>query len=352
MDEPIDAKDVRIISLLEANARMSATSIGKRLKIPRPTVQLRIKKMTEFGIIRRFFARINSDMLGDHVVELLLKLRRGDERTRISGEIANLPRVLCSFATRGEWDIYAGIAFNSVEELRDSINIICEMFEDEIIQKDMIHAISINPYKSDFVKDINNISGSEDIALDGGKRRKSRTRLTQNEADALEILRKNARIPTVELAEKMGVVPETAAKLIKSLLSKKVVSSYTILYDPKAIGYEKYMCLLSTGIISKKQSAEFAKFAGDHKNITYMIQGIGAYDYVIDICAKNQYELGEILTEINRSLGGKVTRQDVLFVENAEFGSSILNGKPERIYPINESSAKPAERKSARTSYS
>lgn len=63
MFEP-DAHDHKILALLQENARLSFTEIGRRVHLSSPAVAERIKRLEEAGVIAGYAARINLRKLG------------------------------------------------------------------------------------------------------------------------------------------------------------------------------------------------------------------------------------------------------------------------------------------------
>ena len=127
-----------------------------------------------------------------------------------------------------------------------------------------------------------------------------------------------------DLAEKIGTSPDTAARMVKSLLARKIVAAYTIQYDHRAVGYERYMCFISTGAATTEQSKAILNFCANCRNVTYLIHGIGHYDYIIDISAKGHDELTEVLDRIEEVLSDSKVRVDPMFVKDVWYGERIL----------------------------
>ena len=73
----LDAIDVKILRLLQEDARMPVAEIAKLLRLSRPTVKARIDKLKESGVISRFTVEISRDALEKPVV-VLLRMKAGD----------------------------------------------------------------------------------------------------------------------------------------------------------------------------------------------------------------------------------------------------------------------------------
>ncbi|MFW9993044.1 MAG: Lrp/AsnC family transcriptional regulator [Candidatus Odinarchaeota archaeon] len=67
----IDAKDKTIISLLEKNPKMSHQQIADELKVARQTVQKRIQKLEDNGVIK-YCVLTNDKILGKEITAFIL----------------------------------------------------------------------------------------------------------------------------------------------------------------------------------------------------------------------------------------------------------------------------------------
>ena len=59
----LDSVDLKILGLLQENARMTLKEIGLRVYLTSPAVSARIDKMERAGVIEGYHARVNLDAL-------------------------------------------------------------------------------------------------------------------------------------------------------------------------------------------------------------------------------------------------------------------------------------------------
>ena len=59
----LDTVDMKIIELLQQNARMTLKEIAARVYLTSPAVSARIDKLERFGVIEGYHARINQEVL-------------------------------------------------------------------------------------------------------------------------------------------------------------------------------------------------------------------------------------------------------------------------------------------------
>ena len=115
----IDAKDRRLLDELMEDARKSVVDISNDLGIPRATVQERIKRMKQSGVIKKFVAIPDYSLLGRPVTAFIfVSFMPGTVSQRELGEqISHLPRVEEVHLITGEWDIVLKVRAGSMDEL-------------------------------------------------------------------------------------------------------------------------------------------------------------------------------------------------------------------------------------------
>src|SRR5699024_12814737 len=63
----MDGIDRRILELLQEDGRMTIIELSKQLNLSRPSVNERIRKLEDNGVIEGFTARISSEALGKNI---------------------------------------------------------------------------------------------------------------------------------------------------------------------------------------------------------------------------------------------------------------------------------------------
>jgi Lrp/AsnC family transcriptional regulator for asnA, asnC and gidA len=106
----IDERDLRILELLEDNARMPWRRLAKMLGVSEATVYLRIRRLESLGILRGFTARIDPSRLGlRSVMFVFLKVEPG-RLEEVREEIKKLPYVVEAYEVSGDYQVLAKIA--------------------------------------------------------------------------------------------------------------------------------------------------------------------------------------------------------------------------------------------------
>jgi DNA-binding Lrp family transcriptional regulator len=111
----MDDVDRRLIGLLRDNARASAASLAKALKVARGTVQNRLAKLERDGIITGYTIRLRPTVEDSRIVALMTISVEG---TRIEPVVRTLrgdPAITTLYTTNGRWDLVAEIRADSLQ---------------------------------------------------------------------------------------------------------------------------------------------------------------------------------------------------------------------------------------------
>lgn len=116
MNFELDAYDRKIVALLQADARMSLSEIGRRIHLTSPAVGERVRRMEEAGVIKGYGAHINLRALGYSFEALInVTVRSHDE---LDAWADAHPEVLALHATTGNSCAQMHVALLSPEHLQ------------------------------------------------------------------------------------------------------------------------------------------------------------------------------------------------------------------------------------------
>lgn len=116
----LDDKDVKILNHLIKDGRSSFVEIAQELGIPRSTVQERVKRLIESGVIKKFTAKVDYSKVGKGVTSYIFVSFGGDKsisQRSLAEKIAEIPDVYEVSVISGEWDILLKTRTSSVEEI-------------------------------------------------------------------------------------------------------------------------------------------------------------------------------------------------------------------------------------------
>lgn len=117
-------KDERILQQLRLDSSRPVSEIAADLHMPRTTVQERIRKMVQAGVIKRFTILSDYEKLGKPVTAFILvsfMAGTGVSQKGAAQEISKIPDVCEVHVISGDWDIIAKARGESIQSLGDLV---------------------------------------------------------------------------------------------------------------------------------------------------------------------------------------------------------------------------------------
>ncbi len=111
----MDDTDRRLIGLLRENARLPVSTLARRLKVSRGTVQNRINRLNADGAITGFTVRLKPDAEPLRVRAITMVAVDGEHANAILKLLRNIPEVQALHTTNGRWDIVVELGVESLE---------------------------------------------------------------------------------------------------------------------------------------------------------------------------------------------------------------------------------------------
>jgi DNA-binding Lrp family transcriptional regulator len=123
----IDELDGRLIGLLAAEPRIGVLECSRRLRVARGTVQARMDKLIERGVIRGFGPDISPAALGYGVTAFVtLEIRQSRGHDPVAAHLATIPEVLEVHTITGTGDLLCRIVARSNADLQRVIDRVVE----------------------------------------------------------------------------------------------------------------------------------------------------------------------------------------------------------------------------------
>lgn len=124
MSSPIDQLDASLIALLRDEPRIGLMEVARRLRVARGTVQARLTKLTERGVVTGFGPDVDPARLGYPVTAFVfLEITQGRLDEAIS-HLEAIPEVLEAHATSGPRDLLVRVVAHDTAQLQEIINLL------------------------------------------------------------------------------------------------------------------------------------------------------------------------------------------------------------------------------------
>jgi len=127
MSRAIDTIDRRLLALLQANARESAATLGRKLGIARTTVQERILRLQRNGIISSYSVVLRQDPT-ENYAELILMITVAHRRQKaVIEQLREFPEIKLCQSISGEFDMICRARVVQLEDAQPVVDAVSDI---------------------------------------------------------------------------------------------------------------------------------------------------------------------------------------------------------------------------------
>lgn len=117
VEKMLDGIGLKILAVLQENARMSLARIGEAVGLSSPAVAERVKKLEEAGVINGYHARIDPDVMGRSVAAFIQLTTDARHYPAVKSLAADLPEVTACHHVSGEASFIMQVRVAQVADL-------------------------------------------------------------------------------------------------------------------------------------------------------------------------------------------------------------------------------------------
>jgi len=279
----LDKKDLQILGILDWNGRMPVTQIAKKVKLNKDVVKYRITNLEEKGIIRGYYAIINTHELGYMTVRIyfdFVGLSEENEKKIIDylGKKFDASQI---FSVEGDYELGIIIWEKSVYALSKKLNEFRNSFGKYINKENLSILMDLYHYPRKFLSD-----NFKPVSLN-----ESPNLVSLKESDMLILseLSKNARITSIDLSYKLKIPQTTVIHRIKELEKKGILLGYRAMIDVSKLGYENYF--LRIYVDNLKEIDKISNLVKENRNCIYSLSVLSGADLEIETEFEKKSEL-------------------------------------------------------------
>ncbi|MBI5227119.1 Lrp/AsnC family transcriptional regulator [Candidatus Micrarchaeota archaeon] len=290
----LNAKDRKLIKILDKNSRTSNAEIAKKMGISKQLVAYRIEKLVNEGLIEKFYTIINGVKLGYLYFRIYLKFQRissNKEQSLIDAFVSN------SFTTwvvkcRGSWDLVVSIYAKDTDQLAKTYQNIVEEFEGNILAKKIVLVqnvlFSTRDYLSDSEGSIDSVYGgvTENLPID------------KTDHIILKDLSKNSRTKIIDLARNAGASVETIKSHIKKMEASGIIRGHKLTFRYSKLGVLFYIISINLSNASETARKKIQDYCKSHPNSVYLVNILGDHDIDLEVEVENQEQLDIFLRDL------------------------------------------------------
>ncbi len=299
MSLELDAKDRKILSELDMDARQPLSTLAKKVGLSREVVNYRIRQLEKKGVIQGYYTVLDTSKLGLIYCRMLFKYRKmTPEKEKELVEFCKVHKNISWLVFgEGKWDIVLVV-------LAESLTVI-ETVYDELNSRFGLYFQ--NPYVSiafrvyEFKHSYLYQKPDYKELIVGGSSTKSE--IDTKDYEIIRMLADNATHSLVAIANKLRITPKVVSYRIKKLTEEKVILGFRAKINNQLLGYDHYKVFLTMQSFNTENKSRVIEFLRYHPNVIYITKPLGAHTLEFEAMVRNTYELHEIMRQFKQQFG-------------------------------------------------
>lgn len=306
----IDKLDLKILKELDTNARKSNSQIAKKLKTSQQVISYRIQSLIKRKIISQFHTVINFTKLGYTSYKTLTRLSNitPQKQKEIIQYLMNHTNVLWLIECGSRWDLLIDFLAKDIIEFDKILKEFKKKFPEQIQNYDILTMIAGIGMNREYLYDKKQ-KNRDDFFF--GKNNEQ-VNLDNTNLKILSILSKNARISSLEIAQKLNLSANTIINRIKDMEKNKIIINYRPTIHIEEIGHQAYKAIIKFQNITEEKERTFITYCFTKKNIISIIKQVGAWDVEVEIEVEKKEKMLEITRDIRDKFKDIIKDFDIL----------------------------------------
>jgi len=303
----LDLKDRKILYQLDLDARQSLTQIGKNVGLKKDVVTYRVQRMADEGIIKNFWTAINTFKLGYNVFRIYINFHYVN--TEIKNDIieyfTNYKHTWAVISVKGPIDIDVVVWVKNIYDFYNFWDKTLEKYEDYFEKYIISVYIQATGYKKSYLLDDFDTSDRKmyDTICDG-----STVMIDEIDHKLLNELAINARIPSTDLAEKLGCSSQAVNYRMNNLIKNDIIQAFRVNIDLIKLGLQRFK--VDIFLKEYKQRKNIIDYLDKKGCLECLNVATGWSDIEPEIVVANMDALIKLMEEINHKFPNVIRKLD------------------------------------------
>ena len=321
MNIKLDLADRKILNQLDLDSRQSDSKIAKKTHLSKQVVNYRIKQLLKKCIITAFTPQIDIAKLGFgiHKVYIQFGSITKEKEELIWNYLVNKPNIVWAISCSGKWNIIFGIASKNINQFDFVLTEFMDKFSEHILNRavTVFNKATLHHRKWFIDETTTNywILGDkiEDYEIDLVDKK------------ILYELSKNARMPLIEIANKIQISSSLAMQRIRKLTQKKIIGAFRISIDREKLDMNYCKAFIYYQNKTSKKEDKLIGYCNGSKHILGISKCIGPWDLELEFEVNNYSQFHNIMKELKNKFP-LIKNFDTAYIEK-EYGQSFFPGE-------------------------
>lgn len=297
----LDQKDKQILFQLDVNSRQSINELAKGTKLSRDIVTYRMKQLEKAGLIQKYIAIIDFSKFVHNIVRLYLKLQNTtpEIESQIIQFFLQQKNTLTVLKIDGQYDVAVGFLVKDLHSYQYAYEQFQQKFRIYIAEKNFTVFLDYIHFHRNYLTEKKYYNCAP---ISTGSFQPYN--YDQKDVELLILIKENARITLLELAQKLKMTATGVKYKLRNLEKNKVIVAYKLLLDISQLGYEYYKVDLQLEDLSIIPALN--QFITQHPNVIYRDIAVGGSDFEFDCELSSPEDFYKLIEELKALFPKKI----------------------------------------------
>lgn len=317
----IDLYDKKILEILINNSRTQITTIAKKVRLKRETVNYKINRLIKLGLIKEFNVILNEKKLKltHYAVFIELTNLKADTEEQILDYLEKNKHMSWIGTAAGKWSLLFDVILPERIKLDETMRELLSKFGKFIGDYSILRTQGAEYYN---LKPLGLFKTTTEK-----KESKETPRLNEKDMKILSILNENARTNFVTISQRVGLTPNGVIQRVRNLEKRQVIEGYTTSVDWKKLDLEWFGLQVKLTKFDEAADKELENYLRNHKKVIFFNKYLGeTWDYDFGILVKNSTEVRDFINEFRTKFYDTMKIHDVFLVLGEVSGFKLPQG--------------------------
>jgi Lrp/AsnC family leucine-responsive transcriptional regulator len=289
----IDTKDKHLVFLLDQNSRASLTELVSKLRLSREAVNYRIKRLVKACVIDSFLTKLSFGKLGFVNYIAYLKLNNLDPKQykQFVEDLTKKKEITWVASLGGRFDLAVEMTATGVSQFDRHFSNLLDEHPDNISNYFISTRVFQHSYGRKYLWP--EIVGKKKAELIS----EEVEQIDDLDRKIISALATDARLPVVDLSNRIKEAPSTVSFRLKQLINKGIVEGFMTFPKIQNFGYHGFKTLLTVRNFSRADEQRLGAFCKTHPNVYYYTKTLGSWNFEMEVDVKTPAEYQQFLID-------------------------------------------------------
>lgn len=217
----------------------------------------------------------------------------------------------------GKWNLIYSIYVRDVKEFYDTVSEFNSQYGHYILNQSLAAHVEVEIMSRGYFlnKPSKGVTWYKEFSL---------IKLDETDKAILKEISTNARISSVDLAEKLKKTPRIIIYRLKELKKKGIITKFRLQLDVSKYGYGFYKVILNLKNISREHDKKLLAYCKNLGNVFHYARKIGAWMLEIEMDSESYEEANKTMKKMKKKFPDHIKSYEIMLINNEPKGELDL----------------------------